>query len=99
MAPTALASDAAHPEFAKLSLADVEKAKQATKAADMGAHPLDSLEHRFVGDVDLPEREEPLLKENPRRFVLFPIKFNEVCTCLSALPRATPRLARHPAHR
>jgi ribonucleoside-diphosphate reductase subunit M2 len=33
---------------------------------------------RFVGDVDLPESEEPLLKESKRRFVLFPIQYNEV---------------------
>jgi len=33
---------------------------------------------RYVGDVDLPEREEPLLKESKRRFVLFPIQYNEI---------------------
>ncbi|KZS97920.1 ribonucleotide reductase small subunit [Sistotremastrum niveocremeum HHB9708] len=33
---------------------------------------------RFVGDVDLPESEEPLLKESRRRFVLFPIQYNEI---------------------
>jgi len=51
---------------------------------------------RFVGEVDLPEctrsafgrfalahavtGEEPLLKADKRRFVLFPIKYHEVCT-------------------
>lgn len=32
----------------------------------------------FVGDVDLDEKDEPLLKESKRRFVLFPIQYNEV---------------------
>lgn len=26
------------------------------------------------------EQDEPLLQENPNRFVLFPIKYHEVCT-------------------
>lgn len=31
------------------------------------------------------EADEPLLQENPQRFVLFPIKFHEVCVeqCLT----------------
>lgn len=29
------------------------------------------------------EAEEPLLQENPHRFVLFPIKYHEVRSCLS----------------
>lgn len=29
------------------------------------------------------EASEPLLQENPRRFVLFPIKYHEVCFCTS----------------
>lgn len=33
---------------------------------------------RFVGDVDLDEKDEPLLKESRRRFVLFPIQYHEV---------------------
>ncbi|KAJ7179890.1 putative small subunit of ribonucleotide reductase [Mycena crocata] len=33
---------------------------------------------RFVGAVDLPESEEPLLKESPRRFVLFPIQYTDI---------------------
>jgi len=31
-----------------------------------------------VGEVELPESEEPLLKESKRRFVLFPIQYNEI---------------------
>ncbi|TFY83812.1 hypothetical protein EWM64_g195 [Hericium alpestre] len=33
---------------------------------------------RFVGDVNLPENQEPLLKESKRRFVLFPIQYHEI---------------------
>lgn len=39
--------------------------------------PLD-IPRKYVGDVDLPESEEPLLKESRRRFVLFPIQYHEV---------------------
>ncbi|KIY43191.1 ribonucleotide reductase [Fistulina hepatica ATCC 64428] len=31
-----------------------------------------------VGEVDLPEKEEPLLKPTIKRFVLFPIEWNEI---------------------
>ncbi|KAH0587435.1 Ribonucleotide-diphosphate reductase (RNR), small subunit [Termitomyces sp. 'cryptogamus'] len=33
---------------------------------------------RFVGVADLPEHEEPLLKESKQRFVLFPIQYPEI---------------------
>ena len=33
---------------------------------------------RFVGEVDLDEKDEPLLKASSRRFVLFPIQYHEV---------------------
>lgn len=36
------------------------------------------LRKRFVGDVDLPESQEPLLMESKRRFVLFPIQYHEI---------------------
>ncbi|KAG5648693.1 Ribonucleotide-diphosphate reductase (RNR), small subunit [Asterophora parasitica] len=36
------------------------------------------LRKKFVGDIDLPESEEPLLKESRRRFVLFPIQYPEI---------------------
>ncbi|KAJ7904412.1 ribonucleotide reductase small subunit [Mycena olivaceomarginata] len=38
----------------------------------------DESRRRFVGAVDLPESEEPLLKVTPRRFVLFPIQYPEI---------------------
>lgn len=33
---------------------------------------------KFVGEVDLAEEDEPLLIENHRRFVLFPIRYHEI---------------------
>ncbi|KAI6106232.1 ribonucleotide reductase small subunit [Pisolithus croceorrhizus] len=39
---------------------------------------LDTLRQKFVGEVDLPQHEEPLLKESRRRFVLFPIQYHEI---------------------
>ncbi|KAK0233877.1 ribonucleotide reductase small subunit [Armillaria fumosa] len=39
---------------------------------------LDELRQMYVGEVDLPESEEPLLKESKRRFVLFPIQYPEI---------------------
>ncbi|KAG0709523.1 ribonucleotide reductase small subunit [Suillus ampliporus] len=39
---------------------------------------LEELRKKFVGEVDLPESEEPLLKESKRRFVLFPIQYHEI---------------------
>ncbi|KAH7887842.1 ribonucleotide reductase small subunit [Phlebopus sp. FC_14] len=39
---------------------------------------LTALRKKFVGEVDLLECEEPLLKESKRRFVLFPIQYHEI---------------------
>ncbi|KAG6900902.1 Ribonucleotide-diphosphate reductase (RNR), small subunit [Termitomyces sp. T159_Od127] len=39
---------------------------------------IEMLRRKFVGEIDLPEREEPLLKESRRRFVLFPIQYPEI---------------------
>ncbi|THU78652.1 ribonucleotide reductase small subunit [Dendrothele bispora CBS 962.96] len=39
---------------------------------------LDDLRTRYIGEVDLPENEEPLLQESRRRFVLFPIQYPEI---------------------
>ncbi|KAL0576755.1 Ribonucleotide-diphosphate reductase (RNR), small subunit [Marasmius crinis-equi] len=38
----------------------------------------DTERKRFAGDVDVPEREEPLLRVTRRRFVLFPIQFPDI---------------------
>lgn len=48
------------------------------KKADEPQHAADALHGKFVGEVDLPEEEEPLLVESSRRFVLFPIRYHEV---------------------
>jgi ribonucleoside-diphosphate reductase subunit M2 len=48
------------------------------KAAAAEAEALEESRTQFVGEVDLPESEEPLLKESKSRFVLFPIKYREV---------------------
>ena len=45
--------------------------------------PIEDYRLRFVGDVDLDEKDEPLLKESQRRFVLFPIQYHEVSRLLS----------------
>jgi len=56
-----------------LDVAPTKRAGQ-TKAVD----DLATLRTKFVGDVTLPESEEPLLKESRRRFVLFPIQYHEI---------------------
>ncbi|KAF8222760.1 ribonucleotide reductase small subunit [Tricholoma matsutake] len=33
---------------------------------------------KFIGEIDLLEKEEPLLRESRRRFVLFPIQYHEI---------------------
>ncbi|KAJ8457242.1 hypothetical protein ONZ51_g11653 [Trametes cubensis] len=45
-----------------------------------GASPIDEEDphERFAGEVDLPEHKEPLLTETTRRFVLFPIQYNDI---------------------
>jgi ribonucleoside-diphosphate reductase subunit M2 len=48
---------------------------------------IDDLHSKFVGDVDLPESEEPLLVESTRRFVLFPIRFHEVSAGAAGPPQ------------
>jgi ribonucleoside-diphosphate reductase subunit M2 len=64
-----------------LKLIDDEKLPESPASltdAPEANHPLD-IPRKYVGDVDLPESEEPLLKESRRRFVLFPIQYHEVC--------------------
>ncbi|KAF5391179.1 hypothetical protein D9757_003128 [Collybiopsis confluens] len=52
---------------------EVLEENEETKAAR-----LEDLKQRFVGDIELPESEEPLLQESRRRFVLFPIQYHEI---------------------
>ena len=59
---------------------NLPEAPKPSDAPTLDEDPLD-IPRKYVGDVDLPESEEPLLKESRRRFVLFPIQYHEVC-CL-----------------
>ena len=54
----------AEPETKKPVIEEVKPVPEATKVVDV---------------IKQQEAEEPLLQENPGRFVLFPIKYHEVC--------------------
>lgn len=58
--------------------AAAEKAAAADEEPATKSDVPDYVYGRFVGEVDLPESEEPLLKETKNRFVLFPIRFHEI---------------------
>lgn len=51
-----------------------------TKTEEDMRDQTDASRLRFVGDLDIEEKDEPLLKSSQRRFVLFPIQYHEVCT-------------------
>ncbi|KDQ64877.1 hypothetical protein JAAARDRAFT_167601 [Jaapia argillacea MUCL 33604] len=55
-----------------------ETRQEEQEDAEPSEESLEELRKRFVGEVDLPEHEEPLLKESKRRFVLFPIQYHEI---------------------
>ncbi|QRV72494.1 ribonucleoside-diphosphate reductase subunit M2 [Ceratobasidium sp. AG-Ba] len=57
------------------SLDDLDVSPDAAEPTDQ---PIEDFRLRFVGDVDLDEKDEPLLKESRRRFVLFPIQYHEI---------------------
>ncbi|KAK7061629.1 ribonucleotide reductase small subunit [Favolaschia claudopus] len=57
----------------KLKLIDLVDA-----ASDDDEDDEEELRKKFVGDITLPESEEPLLKESRKRFVLFPIQYHEI---------------------
>ncbi|KAJ7368190.1 ribonucleotide reductase small subunit [Mycena albidolilacea] len=61
--------------IAKLQL--VDDARRSTSPAS-DDDDIEELRKKFVGDITLPESEEPLLKESRRRFVLFPIQYHEI---------------------
>ncbi|KAK7033546.1 Ribonucleotide-diphosphate reductase (RNR), small subunit [Paramarasmius palmivorus] len=80
--PTATPSKKAAAALQAFSL---ESPTKKTKVAllvdddsDEEEQDIEELRKRFVGDVELPESEEPLLKESKRRFVLFPIQYPEI---------------------
>ncbi|KAK2466124.1 hypothetical protein APHAL10511_001766 [Amanita phalloides] len=64
----------------KQSLIDDERLPESPKSIDEGEQSdrLTELRKKFVGEVNLPESEEPLLKQSKRRFVLFPIQYHEI---------------------
>ncbi|KII95244.1 hypothetical protein PLICRDRAFT_34087 [Plicaturopsis crispa FD-325 SS-3] len=63
------------PQF---SLIDDEQRSESPETLNGDEDDLEELRKKFVGEVDLPESEEPLLKESKRRFVLFPIQYHEI---------------------
>lgn len=63
-------------EFDSLDDLDVLPDESAKNGDEVPA--IEDYRLRFVGDVDLDEKDEPLLKESRRRFVLFPIQYHEV---------------------
>ncbi|GAC97378.1 ribonucleoside-diphosphate reductase small chain [Pseudozyma hubeiensis SY62] len=70
------ADDFSDPGF--LTKGKIVDASNATKGSTPAADSDDDVHGKFVGEVDLPEEEEPLLVETSRRFVLFPIRFHEI---------------------
>ncbi|KAN0064115.1 Ribonucleotide-diphosphate reductase (RNR), small subunit [Thecaphora frezii] len=67
--------DFSEPSF----LNDAQDKKPDAKAAEAASESDDDDIHgKFVGEVGLPEEEEPLLVESSRRFVLFPIRYHEI---------------------
>ncbi|CAE6397786.1 unnamed protein product [Rhizoctonia solani] len=58
------------------SLDDLDVSPHGNNGAE--EEPLEDYRLRFVGDIDLDEKDEPLLKESRRRFVLFPIQYHEI---------------------
>lgn len=67
--------------------ATAETTAETKDLSEIEAQPLEEYRTKFVGEVDLPESEEPLLKETKSRFVLFPIKYREVSMSSSLLSR------------
>ncbi|PKI82535.1 ribonucleoside-diphosphate reductase [Malassezia vespertilionis] len=88
MSVTTTPSKKVAESFSKIDVdASPTKAIAAKLAAKEGAKPAQAdsqdadpghIYGKFVGEVDLPEEEEPLLIENTRRFVLFPIRYHEI---------------------
>lgn len=70
------------PSFLTKGPAPVKQVAQSNSAKHAAQEEADEdPRHRFVGDINLKEEDEPLLVESSRRFVLFPIKYHEVSWC------------------
>ncbi|THV08664.1 hypothetical protein K435DRAFT_825085 [Dendrothele bispora CBS 962.96] len=62
-------------------ISDIERLHIETSDRDAAKNSRpDKVRHseKFVGEVDLPESEEPILKESRHRFVLFPIQYQPI---------------------
>ncbi|KIY60814.1 ribonucleotide reductase small subunit [Cylindrobasidium torrendii FP15055 ss-10] len=67
------------PKSVAAKLSDDEtKASSPDASSNSEDDDFSALRKKFVGDVNLPESEEPLLKETKGRFVLFPIQYHEI---------------------
>lgn len=87
MSVTATPSRKVAESFSKIDMSASPTKKEQAKAAGVkeeeeetevvSANP-DEVYGKFVGEVDMNEEDEPLLVENKRRFVLFPIRYHEI---------------------
>ncbi|WFC96478.1 ribonucleoside-diphosphate reductase [Malassezia brasiliensis] len=86
MSVTATPSKKVAESFSKIDMSASPTKKEQAKAAGVkedeetevvSSNP-DEVYGKFVGEVDLEEEDEPLLVENKRRFVLFPIRYHEI---------------------
>ena len=68
-----------NPFDAPVVEAKVDLSKPATEALKEGPDPI------VATTIKPEESDEPLLQENPHRFVLFPIKYHEVRVTFNAL--------------
>ncbi|KAG6855085.1 Ribonucleotide-diphosphate reductase (RNR), small subunit [Blastosporella zonata] len=59
-------------------IADMSFQHKGAAKLEPSKESVNKLRKLFVGDIDLPENEEPLLKESKRRFVLFPIQYPQL---------------------
>ena len=88
--------------MAKLKAAAAEAHAAGIKASELAVavtpkavEPVEEIEEyrtRFVGDVTCEEKDEPLLQETTARFVLFPIKYREVCLYSFSVPQRPRRV-------
>lgn len=69
---------AANDDFSEPAFLAKGKTVPTADEVEKKQHVADAVHGKFVGEVDLPEEEEPLLVESSRRFVLFPIRYHEV---------------------
>ncbi|KAH8834049.1 ribonucleotide reductase small subunit [Flagelloscypha sp. PMI_526] len=56
----------------------IDDRQASVEPAGSDVDEFEALRAQYVGEVDLPESIEPLLKESKRRFVLFPIQYHEI---------------------